>query len=412
MALDKYLARYAEGVATGWQSFPKSYQHNLVIPAYKEPISCINGLSKAFATTANALLIIVANRPDNSQQSDDNTLLVKDLENTGELHWQHPSCPHIRLYRLNNIDTLLVDHCLHGPPLAAKQGVGLARKIGMDISCYLFNAKKLLTTFVFTSDADAVLPADYFQATRSLNPKSDAAAILPYQHRATVDTSTAIGLYELQLRYYECALRWADSIYAMQTLGSTLCINLSFYAKVRGFPKRSAGEDFYLLNKLLKTGAIVQLNKPVLELAARHSDRAPFGTGAALRNIADKPDALSFYHPQVFLQLKKLLQAFNDIAYQRIDEMPPGLLLGFAGVDAALEHAKRQSNNPVQCLKQINDWFDAFKTLKYIHHLREHHWPSISAEQLSRARQHAAYQAFIPTVVVDEYLLTKHIAPS
>ena len=47
-------------------------------------------------------------------------------------------------------------------------------------------------------------------------------------------------------------MKYARSPYAFHTIGSTMAVSANHYAKVRGFPKREAGEDFYLLNKLAK----------------------------------------------------------------------------------------------------------------------------------------------------------------
>ncbi len=53
-----------------------------------------------------------------------------------------------------------------------------------------------------------------------------------------------------------------------------------------------------------------------------------------------------------------------------------------SGAIEALQHAFRQSSDAVQFNKQIHTWFDALRTLKLIHHLRDHHLRSISFEAL------------------------------
>ena len=102
-------------------------------------------------------------------------------------------------------------------------------------------------------------------------------------------------------------MKYARSPYAFHTIGSTMAVNAFHYAKVRGFPRRQAGEDFYLLNKLAKVGAIRQLSEETecesIDIAARLSDRVPFGTGAATGKIMELEDPAReylFYHPAVF----------------------------------------------------------------------------------------------------------------
>jgi hypothetical protein len=53
-----------------------------------------------------------------------------------------------------------------------------------------------------------------------------------------------------------------------------------------------------------------------------------------------------------------------------------------SGAAEALQHAFRQSSDAIQFNRQMHTWFDAFRTLKLIHHLRDHHLPSISFEAL------------------------------
>ncbi len=80
---------------------------------------------------------------------------------------------------------------------------------------------------------------------------------------------------------------------------------------MRGFPKREAGEDFYLLNKLAKVGTVLELaegpDNEAIRIESRRSDRVPFGTGAAVNRITALADPLGefrFYDPSVFELLK------------------------------------------------------------------------------------------------------------
>ena len=46
------------------------------------------------------------------------------------------------------------------------------------------------------------------------------------------------------MSYYVAGLAMAGSGYAHHSLGSTIAVHAKSYAAVRGYPKRSAGEDF------------------------------------------------------------------------------------------------------------------------------------------------------------------------
>jgi hypothetical protein len=191
-------------------------------------------------------------------------------------------------------------------------------------------------------------------------------------------------------------MKFADSPYAFHTIGSTMAVSAIHYAKVRGFPRREAGEDFYLLNKLAKVGSVLQLDLgpdcEALEIEARRSDRVPFGTGAAVIKITDLADPVRdfrFYDPAVFELLQQWLQSLPAIWKSRSKDLTtnienPSLLAGLEQIktDKALDHAFRQSKDLDQFTRQMHTWFDAFRTLKLIHILRDLHLPTISYAEL------------------------------
>jgi len=196
--------------------------------------------------------------------------------------------------------------------------------------------------------------------------------------------------YEVFLRYYVLGLADAGSPYAFHTLGSTLAVHALAYAKVRGFPRRDAGEDFYLLNKLAKVGPILQLDGAPLMIRGRSSHRVPFGTGAALKQIlaaAARGEGYRVYPPDVFLHLKICLAALELLSADRGREEPIHYLRAAArihpGVDAqqlheelaelgylsAVRHAEKISRDSSTMSRHLHTWFDGFRTLKLIHRL-------------------------------------------
>ena len=208
-------------------------------------------------------------------------------------------------------------------------------------------------------------------------------------------------------------MKFAGSPYAFHTIGSTMAVSALHYAKVRGFPKREAGEDFYLLNKLAKVGSVLELGAGKdclpIEIESRRSDRVPFGTGAAVNKITaliNPVNDFRFYDPAVFELLQVWLQSLPVIWHSRSNELTTSILSEQAGFDRhgdfnlrnqrqslleglknikaehALEHAFRQSKSLEQFIRQIHTWFDAFRTLKLIHALRDSQLPTISYASL------------------------------
>ncbi len=176
-------------------------------------------------------------------------------------------------------------------------------------------------------------------------------------------------LYELHLRYYVNRLRWAGSPYAFHTIGSTIAIHADTYAKVRGAPKRNAGEDFHLLNKAAKVAPIHRLSRPEIRIEARRSTRVPFGTGPALRRMRADGQPLS-YAPESFSRLAEV------IAHIDCGVPLPGqsaALLEELGYPRFRTQALRQYRRPETLRKATHQWFDGLRTLRFIHLARRFH---------------------------------------
>ena len=397
-ATKKYLQGYSEPESQCLDTFPARYQHCIVLPLYKESPKALARFCQSASLEGATLIIAVVNRPD----EDENTLWAQEIFNHASelslIHtpcWQAPEHP-LTLWPLdNNSGLLIIDRCIQGAPIPKKQGVGLARKIGADIACQLIFQKAVNSQWIHNSDADAHLPTDYFQSTAILNQQNDAAACYAFEHIFTNTTISTLPtkLYEFSLHYYVEGLRWAQSPYAYHTIGSIIVINSHHYAQVRGFPKRAGAEDFYLLNKLAKLGHIQALSTAPILIEARESDRVPFGTGPAVKKLAEIDDAknIQLYHPETFQQLRLfhlLLQRLANeenlgsaldtlsIHVEKLsnDEHSITAIQTIAqniGLLKALSHAFKQGKTAGKRAEQFTVWFDGFMTLKFIHLSRD-----------------------------------------
>ncbi len=464
---------------------PIGFQQGLVIPVYRESTAVIDRFADFAEKQTGSLIVMVINRPDTDPDTDWAKALLahprlhadtfrsssqplsqpssQSSQQPSNLQWQSTQ-QQLNLYYLNHAPVnhqsinhqsinqrsaiLLVDRCIHGPAIPSNQGVGLARKIGADILCQLIHWGVVTSPWIANTDADAWLPQPYFSVLKNIS--KTAAVLYPYEHlslkklQATHTLSTQATnqetqpsvceesptqrptlLYEFSLHYYVCGLSWADSPYAFHTLGSTIAVDYQHYAKVRGFPKRAAAEDFYLLNKVAKTGTIKTLEYPLIQLQARASTRVPFGTGPAVNKLATNTDPLSMplYHPDSFLYLRFFLQWLAQLAISNNDahrvarqllaqsethtatgqtascqaihqtiNLP--LLLDIAEtlkLPQALAHSFRHGKDATTRQQHLQHWFDGFKTLKLIHLLRDRHlgtitfrdWLNISAAEPS-----------------------------
>ncbi len=401
----KYLAKYSEPETDliDLKTIQHQYHHVAIIPAYNEATDFLEKLLTYTINKTSILLILIINVPNTASLEPHiqdakitSQLLLKQLQQSKALLWQSKN-EQLQLHKYStNIHYLLVDRCSSGQEIPTNQGVGLARKIGADIACKLIDAGIIKSHWIHSSDADIILPANYWNQNFSTH---NAAVTYPFQHNPSEKSyQLAMALYELSLHWYVLGLKWAKSPYAHHSIGSTLAINYESYAKVRGFPKRSAGEDFYILNKLRKIGGIYQPATPIIEIQGRPSARVPFGTGPALIKIMGYNNPVNdfvFYHPKIFCLLKNWLALLPTLAanpnyklsnitkkiignnhdYCSTDQIHKVLL--DLKIEQALIHAHEHSRTEQAFLNHMHIWFDALRTLKFIHGIRNNALPSL-----------------------------------
>lgn len=380
-ALKQYLERYAEPECGELTSLTRSafFDHCLILPAYNESITCLDFIEPALSK--QVLLIIVINQPDTSSDTSINQVLFEHV-------YRRLKNPRTQAALTLGVDSkthcsvLMIDRFTHTIPY--KQGVGLARKIGADCATALFALGKLRTQWLHTTDGDTQLPNNYFNATKPLRLDKTSAAVYPFVHKALDKLASQMEaptkIYERSLHFYVDQLKAAGSPYAYHSLGSCLAINIIDYACVRGFPKRAAGEDFYLLNKLNKLKPITSLSSPTLLINTRSSMRTPFGTGPAVKRISEGSGRFYNYNPKSFQALAEVLKHFS-----RIDRYLPNTdgwlnelgetqkkALNALNVNILFKHLIKQTAFS-DTQKHIDQWFDALKTLRFIHLMREAH---------------------------------------
>jgi hypothetical protein len=396
----KYLARHAEPEATLAEKLTGAFGHALVVPAYGEGESLFSLLGSVPAGPAGPVLIVVVlnARADSPASVHQANAAARQRLGSGlgaaALLSADPPAP---AYTTPGGALVVIDRAAAGHYLPEGQGVGLARKIGNDFVLALHAAGRVARPWIHNTDADVVLPGDYFE--QMAEAAHEAAAVLYFfEHRFGDEENVALAgrLYDIALRYYVLGLAWAGSPYAYESMGSCLAIAAEAYAAVRGFPKKNAAEDFYVLNKLAKVGPVARLSGTPLLLEGRLSDRVPFGTGRAVGDLVASPrrlDAFPLYHPLVFAHLAGWLEVLEAIARsggaidQPLHVLPQDnpffradLLqdtLRKLGAFEAVREAVAKSRDAETLRRHLHTWFDAFKTRKLIHALRDGGLPSL-----------------------------------
>ena len=243
-------------------------------------------------------------------------------------------------------------------------------------------------------DADTLVQPDYLDAIAAHFAATTAGgASIPYRHRPAADPlgQAAIDRYELFLRAYVLGLEQAGSPYAFHTVGSAMACLASAYVASGGMNRRLAGEDFYFLQQLHKVAGVVPLAGTIVHPSPRSSHRVPFGTGRAVGDMLDKgDDQLLFYQPVLFDILGEWLQGVAGNSHEdgngllrRANEVSPHLreYLALAGFTAAWDNLVKHSPTGERLLNAFHGWFDAFRTMRMMHHLTDVACPRIAPEQ-------------------------------
>ena len=393
----KYLKKYS---LPGWEiehAGLENINNVAVIPAISELdnikillTSLADNESEHFPST---LFLFVVNNPagsnnevkgDNKKTIDSLRLLIKsETGNYDDFRTKVIS---------SGLRIAFVDASSPGKELPSKDaGVGLARKIGMDLALTLFNYDSREKKILICLDADCKVEKNYLTSiVDNFNTRNLSAAAVNFSHHLTGSDEqiSAIICYEIFLRYYVLGLKYACSHYAFHTIGSTMACDYEAYLKAEGMNKKKAAEDFYFMEKLAKNVKVEHISETTVYPSSRGSWRVPFGTGQRVnRFLAHTHNEYLLYNPGSFRILKEWITEFNspdveDAGYY---------LTKAAGIDLYLhkflvEQKFSESWNKIlqnsasneQANKQKIKWFDGFRTLKLIHYLRDSAYPPVN----------------------------------
>ncbi len=381
-----YLRR--AGITGSWRiDKPVTGAHAgvVVIPALAEADNLGATLQSLAANPpellARFLLLVVVNQRGDANEGDkaDNRATLASLP-----LWR-------RQYALEHLHW--IDAAAPGLELPAKQGVGLARKIGLDLALphleYGANDPLLICL-----DADTLVQPDYLNAvTRHFADSTRGGAGIPFRHRTAADPAgqDAIHRYELFLRSYVLGLELAGSPYAFHTVGSAMACRVSAYVAAGGMNRRLAGEDFYFLQQIQKTAGVASMTGTTVHPSPRASHRVPFGTGRAVGDmVKEGTGRLLFYQPILFVLLGEWLRMVEQggdksgaTLQEGAGEISPHLesFLNRAGFAATWDNLKRHNPAGERRMTAFHGWFDAFRTMRLLHVLTEAAYPRVHPEQ-------------------------------
>lgn len=367
----------------------------IVIPCHDEPdlVGTLNSLSQCQPTQHPVEIIVVINHGISA-----NAQVIEQNKQTAQ---------QAQAWINTQNHSLLTFHLLEAYALPKKYaGVGLARKIGMDEALYRFGSINY-DGGIICLDADCRVASNYLVELEKAFMQGIQSASIFFEHR--LDTSNLLlhqGIlqYELFLRYYVEALRFAGFPYAYHTIGSSMAVRASTYALSGGMNRRKAGEDFYFLHKVAPLGKYYEINTTSVYPSSRTSHRVPFGTGKAQQKWLDNElQTVATYDPQTFVDLKQFLMQTPHIFQKNAQELQlihgqfPKTIQAFFTQEEFLKTAQeinRQTTQLSTFLKRWFHWLDGFKILKFVHFVRDHFYPEVAIQTASHqllqlTQQHA-----------------------
>ena len=290
----------------------------------------------------------------------------------------------------SGINIGLIDATSKGNEFTEKEaGVGLARKIGLDEALKVFDYSKSGKKILIFLDADCLVLENYLKEINNFfNENNISIATTDFEHFSENKSKHRKGiiLYEIFLRHYVTGLLFAKSPFAFHTIGSTIVCDHEAYIKVGGMNTRKAAEDFYFLQKLAKHYNIHRISSTKIRPSARESWRVPFGTGKSITNYLSSQKEILLYDAGEFVILKKWLELFNSDLALNTDTLLNEAMKIHPQLFNFLENYNFKENwnrildntkSEKQLIYQRKNWFDSFKTLKLMHHLRDTSFPMV-----------------------------------
>ena len=357
------------GISGPWKIEPlinRTFNQAIVIPTYAEleflPLT-IESINQNKPELLNqTLVVVVVNNANNSPQSikDNNQLTIQKIN---ENNYQFTFA--------------VIDAASPGLELPLKHaGVGLARKIGMDLALPHLTSPQSL---IFCTDADTQVSPDYLSKVKQIfKSQNTSAAVIGSSHLKSQDSAIndAIGQYEKFLKTTAEKMQRAGSPYGYVSMGSTIVCTAEAYCAVGGMPRKKTTEDFYFLQELTKYCGVHNIPETLVFPSPRPISRVYLGTGFRMEQMQNGFDITNLYYSDdAYRYLSKWLQlgghawenSLNDLL-KDIKSIHPNLIgfLKIEGIETIWSKIQNNAPSKSHFTEQFHRWFDGLKTIRFL----------------------------------------------
>jgi len=365
--ISTYLKK--RGISGPWKIDPlinRTFNQAIVIPAYSEfeflpdTLESINQNKPELLN--QTLVLVVVNNANNSPQSikDNNQLTIRKINRN---NYQFPHA--------------VIDAASSGLELPLKHaGVGLARKIGMDLVLpHLLSSKSL----IFCTDADTQVSPDYLSKVKQIfKSQNTSAAVIGFDHLQSEDSAIndAIGKYENFLKTTAEKMKNAGSPYGYVSMGSTIVCTAEAYCAVGGMSRKKATEDFYFLQELTKYCGVHNIPETLVFPSPRPISRVYLGTGFRMKQMQNGFDLAKLYYSEdAFGYLSQWLQLgshawevnLKDL-FNNTSTIHPNLVefLKLEAIEDIWSKIQKNAPSELHFTEQFHRWFDGLKTIRFL----------------------------------------------
>lgn len=309
-------------------------------------------------------IYICVNQPDAWWDDSDEQHLAVCHNNQATLEWLRDS----------GMPLHVVDRSSRGRGWKGKlRGVGMARRVLMEAVVSDASDDR---TVVVSLDADTEVGSDYLRRvayTFQLHPSLGAIAA-PYYHRLTGNDihDRRLLRYECYMRRYLLALLKAGSPYAFTAIGSAMAYTVGAYRRCGGVTAMEAGEDFYLMQRIAKTGSVA-LHLDGADDAVgvfpsgRQSARVPFGTGpAVMQDLDTQAQRYPFFNSTGFASIAATYALFPTLFLHDIETPMSDFLRHQLRSDDLWGPLRRNHKRVDQFVRACHERVDGLRLLQYL----------------------------------------------
>ncbi len=357
------------GISGPWKIDPlinRTFNQAIVIPAYAEleflPLT-IESINQNKPELLNqTLVVVVVNNANNSPQSikDNNQLTIQKIN---ENNYQ--------------FTLAVVDAASPGLELPLKHaGVGLARKIGMDLALPHLTSPQSL---IFCTDADTQVSPDYLSKVKQIfKSQNTSAAVIGFSHLKSQNSAIndAIGQYEKFLKTTAEKMQRAGSPYGYVSMGSTIVCTAEAYCAVGGMSRKKATEDFYFLQELTKYCGVHNIPETLVFPSPRPISRVYLGTGFRMEQMQNGFDLAKLYYSEgAFWYLSQWLQLgshawevnLKDL-FNNTSTIHPNLVefLKLEAIEDIWSKIQKNAPSELHFTEQFHRWFDGLITIRFL----------------------------------------------